>query len=210
MTSTVTCTDLASPGRRWRPSPRIMLASLACMFIGVFLAAAPVQEDDTPKGLDVIRTMAMYLTGGTGQWIAPYPSDGDEDLPDAVGLWFELTAQSHVLELTVVFHYGDEVQPHSKSYWFWHPGRREVQYHEVSPGGSIRMGTTHFSDERTFVTLTDAIAADGTTTPSRGDNIILGEDEHVTTAFVLNAAGEWDESMQHTWKRVPESERKSK
>jgi len=189
-----------------------MLTLLACMSIGAFLAAAPVRKDDTPKGLDVIRTMAIYLTRGTGQWIAPYSSSGSPGSggPDAVGLWFELAAQSHVLELTVVFHYGDDVRPHSKSYWYWHPGRREVQYLEVSPGGAIRMGTTHFSDAQTFVTLTDSIGPDGQTKPNRGENVILSDDEHLTTAFALDAAGEWVATNEHSWERVPESDRKSK
>ena len=215
MSSTAIHTQIAHPAQP-RPLSRLQRSILACVSAGLFLAAAPAQgerrpggavKDGAPQGVDVIRTMAMYLARGTGQWIAPYSSDGDG--PDAVGLWFELSAQNFVLELTVVFHYGDKVQPYSKSYWFWHPGRREVQYHEVSPGGSIRTGTTHFSDEKTFVTLSESIAADGTKKPNRGENVMLSDDEHVTTAFVKDAAGEWVASNEYTWKRVPESERKS-
>jgi hypothetical protein len=176
------------------------------MSVGVFSSAALVQKDDAPKGADALREMVQYLARGTGQWRAPYPSGNGG--PDAVGLWFEAAAGGHMLELTVVFHYGDDVRPYSRSYWFWHPGRREIQYHEVNPDGSIRMGTTHFTDERTFITLTEAIGVAGGTKPNRGENVLLSEDEHLTTAYVQDAAGEWVESNQLTWKRVSESERK--
>lgn len=211
MNSIVARAASGSPGRRGRPSSRIMPALLACVSFGVFSGAAPVKEQDTPEGVHALIEAAKYLTRGTGQWRAPYTSSsGGPDAPDAVGLWFDLAAQSWLLELTVVFYYGDKVEPYSKSYWFWHPGRQEVQYHEVNPGGSIRMGTMHFSDERTFVTLTDAIGMDGKTKPNRGENVMLSEDEHLTIAYVKDAAGEWVASNEHTWKRVPESEQKGK
>ncbi len=196
-----------SCGPRQRASSRILLALVACIAIGVSSSAARVQNDNTPKGVNALKEMVQYLARGTGQWRAPYPGSGG---PDAVGLWFEATARGHMLELTVVFHYGEEARPYSRSYWFWNPERREIQYHEVNPDGSIRMGTTHFTDERTFITLTDAIGRDGETQPNRGENVILSEDEHLTTAYVRDTAGEWVESNQLTWARVSKPEQKGK
>ncbi|MCI0488869.1 MAG: hypothetical protein L0229_19940 [Blastocatellia bacterium] len=198
-------THLGSAGRRQRASSRLTLALAAWMSIGVFPSEALGQTESGPTGVKAFEHMAEYLTRGTGQWRAAAPPRNGG--PDALGLWFERGARGKLLELTVVMYYGNEVRVGSKSYWFWHPGRREIVYQEVLPNGGIRMGTTHFTDARTFITLTNAIGPDGKTAPNRGENVILSENEHRTTAYARDAAGKWVEQLALTWVRGSEPAR---
>ncbi len=145
--------------------------------------------------------MAEYLSRGSGRWRAPIPPR--EGGPDGLGLWFERTAGGRLLELTVAIYFGDEVRTGLRGNWFWHAGRGEIVYYEVVPNGRVRMGTSHFTDAETFVTLTDSVGPDGESTPNRGLNVLFAEDEHRTTAFALDAQGEWIEQQSLTWVREP-------
>ena len=127
-------------------------------------------------------------------------------MPSASG--FERTTEGRLLELTVVIFYGDEIRTGLKGYWFWHPGRQQILYHEVAPSGRVRMGTSHFTDSTTFITLTESVGSDGKTTPNRGVNVLHGENEHRTTAYALGEQGNWVEQQSLVWVREPESTEK--
>jgi hypothetical protein len=174
---------------------------MVSMLAAWFPSATSAQTAPPPAGVASFELMAEYLSRGTGRWRAPVPAR--DDGPDALGLWFERTAGGRLLELTVVLDYGAEARPGLRGYWLWHPGRKEILYHEVSPSGRVRMGTAHFTDTQTFVTLTDAVGSNGRTTPNRGVNILSRENEHDTTAHALNAQGEWVEQQTLTWAREP-------
>lgn len=162
-------------------------------------------QSAAPEGEASLRRMMEYLASQGGRWRAPNPQHdpSNERSPEALGLWFEVSARGRVLELTVVAHFGSDVRSGSKSYWLWHPGREEILYHEIRPSGGVRMGTTHFSDERTFITLTEAVSASGEVTPNRGENVIVSDDLHETIAFALDQNGNWVEEQALTWTRTP-------
>ena len=183
---------------------RWFLTGLVCVLAGLPQTEALAQSDSVPAGAASFEVMAEYLSRGTGRWRAPIPPR--EGGPDALGLWFERTAGGRLLELTVVIHYGSEARNGLKGYWLWHPGRKEILYHEVVPNGKVRLGTSHFVDSRTFVTLTDAVDMDGKTTPNRGVNVLTSENEHLTTAYFLDAQGDWQEQQSLVWTREPEME----
>ncbi|NNF05466.1 MAG: hypothetical protein HKN21_01775 [Candidatus Eisenbacteria bacterium] len=173
-----------------------------CLLAMGFPSLASTQPSDAPTGVASFEFMVEYLSGGTGKWRAPIPPrDGG---PDALGLWFEPAAGGKLLELTIVLHYGDEARPSMKGYWLWHPGRKEILYHEVSPSGRIRTGVSHFTDARTFVNLTEAFGLNGKSTSNRGVNTFTSENEHLTTAYKLDARGEWVEQQSLTWVREAE------
>ena len=65
------------------------------------------------------------------------------------------------------------------------------------------MGTSHFTDAKTFITLTDAVGLDGEITPNRGVNILSSENKHRTTAYAQDAQGEWVQQQSLTWEREP-------
>jgi hypothetical protein len=160
------------------------------------------QTESAPKGPESFKKMAEYLATGTGQWRAPAPARNGG--PDAYGLWFEHTTRGRLLELTIVLYFGDKIRPGIKGYWFWHPGRGKIVYHEISPNGGVRIGTSHFTRADTFITLTDAFRLDGgKTATNRGENIFLGENKHATTSFARDAAGKWVKQLSLTWVREP-------
>ena len=174
---------------------------LVCMLALMYRSDSEAQSADIPAGLESFEHMAEYLSRGTGHWRAAIPSR--EGGPDALGLWFERTAQGRLLELTVMLFYGKEERKRIKGYWLWHPGKEAILYHEVAPSGRVRMGTSHFTDPITFVTLTESVGTDGIKTPNRGVNILLSEIEHRTTAYALDSSGEWQEQQSLTWFREP-------
>ena len=174
----------------------MILVSVLALLYRTDVAA---QSAEAPVGSDSFEHMAEYLSRGTGQWRAVIPSR--EGGPDALGLWFDRTAQGRLLELTVVLFYGEEARKGLRGYWLWHPGQDAILYHEVAPSGRVRMGTSHFTDPITFVTLTESVDTDGSKTPNRGVNILLDENEHRTTAYALDSSGEWQEQQSLTWFR---------
>ena len=161
-------------------------------------------QSSAPVGEAAFQRMVDYLAREGGQWRAPNPrhEPGNDRSPDAIGLWFESAAQEQVLELTVVFHYGDKVRHSTRGYWYWHPGREEIVYQEVSPSGSVRSGTAHFENENTFITLTEKFSASGDVTLNRGVNVLTEEDRHETTAYGKGPDGEWVEQNALAWTRT--------
>jgi hypothetical protein len=196
-------------GRRMEGQYRRFTTSLvvAGLVSVAFLSWAPRQAmgQSVPEGFDSFQRMVDYLAGGSGRWRAPNPRHDptNDSSPEAIGLWFQSSARGHLLQLTVVFHIGSATRTGEHSYWLWHPGRREILYHEVSPNGAVRMGTTHFTDENTFVTLTEAVSNSGNIASNRGENVILGENAHRTTAYAQDAEGNWIEQNGLTWTRTP-------
>lgn len=180
---------------------------VAGLVSATILSLVPHQatSQSVPQGSESFQRMVDYLAGGSGRWQAPNPRHDptNDSSPEAIGLWFESSAQGHLLQLTVVFHVGSAIRTGERSYWLWHPGREEILYHEVSPSGAVRMGTTHFIDENTFVTLTEAVSNTGSIASNRGENVILGENAHRTTAYALDAEGNWIERNALTWTRTP-------
>jgi hypothetical protein len=83
-----------------------------------------------PEGREAFEAMVEYLAGDGGRWHAPNPRHDESNprSPDGVGLWFDAPANGNVLELTVVFHYGERVRHSTRGYWYWHPGRDEIVY----------------------------------------------------------------------------------
>ncbi len=163
------------------------------------------QDPSAPQGMEAFRRMMSYLAGGSGRWRAPNPNHDptSKTSPEAIGLWFQTSARGNLLQLTVVGHVGSQFRKWSESYWLWHPGRKEILYHEVGPNGAVRMGTTHFTDEHTFVTLTEAVSPTGSIASNRGENVIVDENAHRTTAYALDPEGKWIEQNALTWTRTP-------
>lgn len=166
------------------------------------------QDPSAPQGMEGFRRMVSYLAGGSGRWRAPNSKHDPtrNTSPEAIGLWFQASARGNILQLTVVGHVGPQVHKWSESYWLWHPGRKEILYHEVGPNGAVRMGTTHFTDENTFITLTEAVSPTGNIASNRGENIIIDENAHRTTAYALDPEGQWIEQNALTWTRTPPGE----
>ena len=158
-----------------------------------------------PQGMEAFQRMVSYLAGGSGRWRAPNPRHDPtrEASPQAIGLWFQEAAGGNLLQLTVVGHVGSQIRKWEVGYWLWHPGRKEILYHEVSINGQVRMGTTHFTDENTFVTLTEAVGVTGPPAQNRGENVFLDENSHRTTAYALDSEGKWIEQNALTWTRTP-------
>ena len=168
-------------------------------------AGTAAGQDRVPTGIAAFERMRDYLAAEGGRWRAPNPSHDPSNgrSPDAFGLWFEVSAQGRVLELTVVNHFGSEVRKGSTSYWFWHPGDRRILYHEIRTSGGVRMGRTDFEGPHTFVTLTEAVSATGDdNTLNRGRNVIVSDTVHATVAFTLGERGEWTEQQALTWTRT--------
>ena len=191
----------------WKPLRTLFGASLATLV--VLLSPDQVSgQEATPTGVASFHRMRDYLASQGGRWRAPNPRQDptDDTSPEAFGLWFEVAARGRVLELTVVTHFESDVRMGAKSYWFWHPGQKEILYHEIRTSGGVRMGTTHFSDERTFVTLTEAVSPSGDNTPNRGENVIVSDNLHETIAFALDQNGDWVEQQALTWTRTPVSD----
>ena len=160
----------------------------ACVHCGFCLATCPTylearDERDSPRG-------RIYL-------IRDLLQTGESDASAQYHIDRCLTCRSCESTCPSGVAYGE------KGYWMWHPGREEILYHEASPSGQVRMGTTHFSDANTFITLTEAVRRTGETVPNRGENIILTDDSHRTTAFGLDENGEWVEQNGLTWTREP-------
>ncbi|MFG0256961.1 MAG: hypothetical protein ACF8GE_03570 [Phycisphaerales bacterium JB043] len=184
---------------------RITLALFVSVFVfGVLFLQSAGARDAPPQGREAFERMVAYLARDGGQWRAPNPRHDESNprSPEAVGLWFTAPAGGNVLELTVVFHYGDRVRHSTRGYWYFHPGRDEIVYHEVSPGGAVRTGTAHFESEDTFVTLTEAFARDGSVTRNRGVNVLSEENSHHTTAYAMGDDGQWVEQNALSWTRV--------
>jgi len=191
-------------GQHRKGATSVVVAALVSLAL---LSAAPDQTmgQSVPEGAESFQQMVDYLAGGSGRWRAPNPRHDPTNAssPEAIGLWFQASARGHLLQLSVVFHIGSEIRRGEQSYWLWHPGRKEILYHEVSPSGAVRIGTTHFTDEDTFVTLTEAVSSSGRITSNRGENVILGENAHRTTAYTLDSEGNWVEQNGLTWTRTP-------
>lgn len=182
------------------------LFGVSLMALVVLSSPTPASgQSAAPEGEASLRRMMEYLAGQGGRWRAANPlhDPTNQRSPEALGLWFEVAAGGRVLELTVVAHFGSDVRSGSKSYWLWHPGRKEILYHEIRPSGGVRMGTTHFSDARTFITLTESVSSSGDVTPNRGENVLVSADLHETIAFALDENGNWVEEQALTWTRTP-------
>lgn len=163
-------------------------------------------EDPEPMDQRAFGRMVEYLTRDGGRWKAPNTNHqaGNPRSPDAYGLWFESTSQGHLLELTVVLHFGDEARPTMKSYWFWHPGRQETIYQEIQRSGTLREGTCHFEDDKTFVTLTEVFRTTGSVAENRGVNVMTEANRHDTTAYAKGPDGAWVEQASLSWIRTPQ------
>jgi hypothetical protein len=161
-------------------------------------------EERSDKG--AFQKMASYLSSGTGRWRAPNENHDATNAasPEALGLWFERTLDGHLLELTIVGYYGGEPRITGiRAYWFWHPGRRQTIYQEISRSGLVRTGTAAFTNDSTFFTTTEAVTAAGRRSQHRGENMMLSDRVHRTTAYILSPEGDWVEQRSLTWTLKP-------
>ena len=124
--------------------------------------------------------------------------------PEALGLWFERSLDGHLLELTIVGYYGGEPRITGiRAFWFWHPGRQQTIYQEISRSGLVRTGTAAFTNDSTFFTTTEAVTAAGRSSQHRGENMMLSDRVHRTTAYILGPDGDWVEQRSLTWTLEP-------
>lgn len=199
MNSNISFTNLDFGSLMQNITKSLMLILAIGLFISILPNKSFGQKETAPTGVKAFEHMAEYLARGTGQWKAPAPKRAGG--PDAYGLWFKRTTRGRLLELSIVLYFGDKVRTGIKGYWFWHPGQRKIVYHEISPGGQVRTGTAHFTDNQTFINLTDAFGRDGKPKPNRGENVFLSENEHRTTAYKKDAEGKWVKQLGLTWIR---------